>query len=79
VSPAVTAAEDDKAPDHNGFPAVLLSHIDQCEYVSVVETFVHEIVADVAIEPDAAEAHAEDWRLVFAAAFAVQSSPGSPV
>lgn len=54
VSPAVTAADDDNAPVHKQLPAVEASHNDQCEYVSVVDTFVHVTVAFDAIEPVAA-------------------------
>jgi hypothetical protein len=79
VSPAVTAAEDESAPDHKGLPAVEASHSDQCEYVSVAETFVQVIVAEVAIAPEAAADHDADWREVFDAAAVVQSSPGSAV
>ena len=52
VSPAVTDDDDDKAPVQIQLPAVELSHIDQCEYVSVVDTFDQVTVADDAIEPD---------------------------
>jgi hypothetical protein len=51
VSPATTAADADRAPDHIALPAVEASHNDQCVYVSVADTFVHSNVADDAIEP----------------------------
>jgi hypothetical protein len=54
VSPAVTDDDDANAPVHKQLPAVELSHNDQCEYVSVVLTFVHETVADETIDPDEA-------------------------
>lgn len=79
VSPAVTAADDDNAPDHKQLPALALSHNDQCEYVSVAATFVHSSVADVAIDPPDAADHDAALRVVSVAAFDVPSSPGSPV
>ena len=79
VSPAVTAAEEDKEPDHKQLPAVELSQSDQCEYVSVVETLVHSRVAEEASEPDDAADHETDLRVVSVAAFEVPASPGSPV
>ena len=79
VSPAVTAAEEDKAPDHKQFPAEALSQSDQCEYVSVVETLVHSRVAEEASEPDEAADHDTDLRVVSVAALLVPASPGSPV
>lgn len=79
VSPAVTAALDDSEPVQMQLPVVELSHSDQCEYVSVVDTFVQVSVALEAIEPDAAAFHATDLRVVSVAALLVPSSPGSPV
>jgi len=79
VSPAVTAAEDDNAPDHKALPPVEASHNDQWLYVSVVETFVHSTVADDAIEPEAAAENVTTLRVSSVAALDVQSSPGSPV
>jgi hypothetical protein len=79
VSPAVTAADADKAPVHKQLPAVELSHADQWLYVSVVDTFVHSNVAEVAMEPDDATDHEVNLRVVFAAALLVPSSPASPV
>lgn len=75
----MTAAEDDNDPVHKQLPAVDASHIDQWLYVSVVDTFVHDTVADEAIEPEAAAENATDWRVVSVAALDVPSSPGSPV
>ena len=46
---------------------------------AVEATLVHSRVADVAMEPDAAEAQAEDLRVVSPAALDVAASPGSPV
>jgi len=54
VSPAVTAADDDKAPDHRQFPELLASQADQWLYVSVFGTLVHVTAADEANEPLAA-------------------------
>lgn len=60
VSPAVTAADDERAPVHKQLPAVELSHADQWLYVSVVDTLVHSIVPDVTIDPDDAADQAAD-------------------
>jgi hypothetical protein len=79
VSPAVTAAEDDNAPDHKQLPAEALSHNDQWLYVSVAATFVHSSVADEANDPLDAADHDTDLRVVSVAAFDVPASPGSPV
>jgi hypothetical protein len=57
VSPAVTAADEANAPDHKQLPDDDASHNDQCEYVSVDDTFVHSTVPDEAIEPPDADAN----------------------
>jgi len=79
VSPATTAADDANAPDHNALPADNASHNDQCVYVSVAATFVHSTVPDDAIDPPDAAANDTAFRVDSDAAFAVPSSPGSPV
>jgi len=79
VSPAVTAADDDKAPANKQLPAVEASHNDQCVYVSVAATFVHSTVADDDIEPLEAAENEINLRVVSVAAFDVPDSPGSPV
>jgi len=79
VSPAVTAAEEEREPDHKQFPVEALSQSDQCVYVSVAATLVHSRVAEEAIEPDEAADHETDFRVVSVAAFEVPASPGSPV
>jgi hypothetical protein len=60
VSPASTEADEANEPVHKQLPAVDASHIDQCVYVSVVETFVHVTFADEAIDPDDAAANDTD-------------------
>lgn len=57
MSPAVTDAVLDNAPVHKQLPAVELSHNDQCVYDSVLGTFVHERVAEVAFDPEDAALH----------------------
>ena len=79
VSPAVTEADADKAPVHKQLPPVEASHIDQCVYVSVVETFVHDKVALEAFEPDDAADQETALRVASVAADDVPSSPASPV
>lgn len=75
----MTEAEDDKEPVHKQLPAEMLSHADQCEYVSLVDTFVHSTVADDVIEPDEAAENKACSRVVSVAALLVPFSPGSPV
>lgn len=79
VSPAVTAAEEERAPDQRQLPEEALSQSDQCVYVSVAATLVHSIVAEEASEPDEAADQETDLRVVSVAAFEVPASPGSAV
>ena len=79
VSPAVTTALEDNEPTHRQFPAVVSSHIDQCEYVSDAATFVHVNAVLEAFEPPDAALQLTALRVASVAAFAVPSSPGSPV
>jgi len=79
VSPDTTDADADRAPVHKQLPEDEASQIDQWLYVSVAATLVHSAVAEVAIEPLDAADHDNALRVVSDAAFAVPSSPGSPV
>lgn len=79
VSPAVTEADEESAPVQRQLPLVLASQSDQCVYVSVVETFVHSAVPDVAMLPLAAALHETTLRVASVAALFVPASPGSPV
>jgi hypothetical protein len=79
VSPAVTAADEERAPVHKQLPEVEASHADQCVYVSVVLTLVHVIAAEIAIDPEEAADQAATVRVAFVAAAVVPSSPASAV
>jgi len=77
VSPAVTAAVDESAPFHRALPEDSASHNEKCEYVSVVETFVHVTVPLDAISPPEAALNEIDLRVASVAAPDVAVSPGS--
>lgn len=56
VSPAVTAAVDDRSSEPRNVPPVDAVHIETCEYVSVFDTDVHSTAAVFEIAPDDAAA-----------------------